>query len=94
MDSCERLIPSDGKAILVVDEMQQVHVGAVRGNAPSRGPSRSSALPSSIDRTVIGLVFDSRRPLYYPDTRAGDGVPELIRRFAQKSGTASMVIAR
>ncbi len=33
LDSCERLIPSDGKAVLVVDEQQQVHVGAVRGSA-------------------------------------------------------------
>jgi len=94
MDSCERLIPSDGKAILVVDEMQQVHVGAVRGNRTEPGAeSFVRGYPRSIDRTVIGLVFDSRRPLYYPDTRAGDGVPELIRRFAQKTGTASMVIA-
>ncbi len=94
MESCERLIPSDGKAILVVDELQQVHVGAVRGNRTEpRAESFVRGYPRPIDRTVIGLVFDSRRPLYYPDSRAGDGVPELIRRFAQKSGTASVVIA-
>ncbi len=94
MESCERLIPSDGKAILVVDELQQVHVGAVRGNRTEpRAESFVRGYPRPIDRTVIGLVFDSRRPLYYPDSRSGDGVPELIRRFAQKSGTASVVIA-
>jgi len=31
LDSCEALIPSDAKAVLVVDEQQQVRVGAVRG---------------------------------------------------------------
>ena len=41
----------------------------------------------------MGLAFDSRRPLYYPDSRTGEGVPELIRRFAQKSGSGSLVIA-
>jgi GAF domain-containing protein/CheY-like chemotaxis protein len=94
LDSCERLIPSDGKAILVVDEQQQVHVGAVRGNRTEpRAESFVRGYPRPIDRTVIGLVFDSRQPLYYPDSRTGVGVPELIRRFAQKSGTGSVVIA-
>jgi signal transduction histidine kinase/DNA-binding response OmpR family regulator len=94
LDSCERLIPSDGKAILVVDEQQQVHVGAVRGGGQDEGAEQfKRGYPRPIDRTVIGLVFDSRQALYYPDSRAGAGVPDLIRRFAEKSGSACLVIA-
>ncbi len=36
LDSCDALIPSDSKAVLVVDERQQVHVGAVRGPRQDR----------------------------------------------------------
>ena len=94
LDSCEALIPSDSKAVLVVDEQQQVHVGAVRGpRQDPRAEQFARGYPRPIDRTVMGLAFDSRRPLYYPDSRTGEGVPDLIRRFAQKSGTGSLVIA-
>jgi GAF domain-containing protein/CheY-like chemotaxis protein len=94
MDSCERLIPSDGKAILVVDEQQQVHVGAVRGGGQDPNAEQfTRGYPRPIDRTVIGLAFDSRRALYYEDSRAGEGVPDLIRRFAEKTGSGCLVIA-
>jgi signal transduction histidine kinase/DNA-binding response OmpR family regulator len=94
LDSCEALIPSDAKAVLVVDEQQQVRVGAVRGpRQDPRAEQFTRGYPRPIDRTVMGLAFDSRRPLYYPDSRTGEGVPDLIRRFAQKTGTGSLVIA-
>jgi GAF domain-containing protein len=48
LDSCDALIPSDSKAVLVVDERQQVHVGAVRGPAPSS--SRAVTRARSIAR--------------------------------------------
>jgi len=90
MDSCKRLIPCDGGAVLVVDERQQVQVGAVHGDSEgffSRG------YPRPIERTVLGLAFDSRRPLYYPEARTTEGVPELARRFATKAGLDSLLIA-
>ena len=94
LDSCDALIPSDSKAVLVVDERQQVHVGAVRGPRQDPGAEQfTRGYPRPIDRTVMGLAFDARRPLYYPDSRAGEGAPDLIRRFAQKSGSGSLVIA-
>ncbi len=90
MDSCERLIQSEGKAVLVVDEQQQVHVGAVRGNQTE---SFVRGYPRPIERTVLGLAFNSRRPLYYRESRSGKGVPDLVRRFAEKTGTGSLVVA-
>ena len=94
LDSCDALFPTDSKAVLVVDEQLQVHVGAVRGPPQDpRAEGFARGYPRPIDRTVMGLAFDSRRPLYYPDSRTGEGVPELIRRFAQKSGSGSLVIA-
>ena len=90
MDSCKRLIACDGGAVLVVDDQQQVEVGAVHGDhdgAFARG------YPRPIERTVLGLAFDSRRPLHYPAARTGEGVPDLIRRFAHKAGCDSLLIA-
>jgi signal transduction histidine kinase/DNA-binding response OmpR family regulator len=94
LDSCDALIPSDAKAILVVDERQQVHVGAVRGPRDDpRAEQFTRGYPRPIERTVIGLVFDSRQPLYYADSRRGADTPELIRRFAEKTDSSSLVIA-
>jgi GAF domain-containing protein/CheY-like chemotaxis protein len=90
MESCKRLIPCDGGAVLVVDDQQQVEVGAVHGDSEgffTRG------YPRPIERTVLGLAFDSRRPLYYPEARTAEGVPELARRFASKAGFDSLLIA-
>ncbi|HQR78069.1 MAG TPA: GAF domain-containing protein, partial [Burkholderiaceae bacterium] len=90
MDSCKRLIPCDGGAILVVDERQQVAIGAVHGE---RDGMFTRGYPRPIERTVLGLAFDSRRPLYYPQAQSADGVPELVRRFATKAGLQSLLIA-
>ncbi|MGE5665504.1 MAG: GAF domain-containing protein, partial [Betaproteobacteria bacterium] len=90
MDSCKRLITCDGGAVLVVDEQQQVVVGAAHGDHDGMF---SSGYPRPIERTVLGLAFDSRRPLYYPQARTADGVPELARRFATKAGLDSLLIA-
>ncbi|MBK9245385.1 MAG: GAF domain-containing protein [Burkholderiales bacterium] len=90
MDSCKRLITCDGGAVLVVDDQQQVEVGAVHGDhdgAFARG------YPRPIERTVLGLAFDSRRPLYYPAARTDEGVPDLVRRFAHKAGVDSLLVA-
>ncbi len=90
MDSCRRLITCDGGAVLVVDDQQRVEVGAVHGDhdgAFARG------YPRPIERTVLGLAFDSRRPLHYPAARTGEGVPDLVRRFAHKAGCDSLLIA-
>ena len=85
MDSCKRLIPCDGGAILVVDDQQQVEIGAVHGDSDGMF---TRGYPRPIERTVLGLAFDSRRPLYYPQAQTADGVPELVRRFATKAGLA------
>jgi GAF domain-containing protein/DNA-binding response OmpR family regulator len=90
MDSCKRLITCDGSAVLVVDDQQQVEVGAVHGD---RDGMFARGYPRPIDRTVLGLAFDSRRPLYYPAARTGETVPDLVRRFAQKAGFDSLLIA-
>ena len=90
LDSCKRLIPSDGGAVLVVDEQQQVEVGAVHGDADGMF---TRGYPRPIERTVLGLAFDSRRPLYYPEAITAEGVPDVVRRFAKKSGFASMLVA-
>jgi GAF domain-containing protein/DNA-binding response OmpR family regulator len=90
MDSCKRLIPCDGGAVLVVDDQQQVEVGAVHGDSDGMF---TRGYPRPIERTVLGLAFDSRRPLYYPEARTADGVPELARRFATKAGFDSLLIA-
>ena len=90
MDSCKRLIPCDGGAILVVDDQQQVEIGAVHGDSDGMF---TRGYPRPIERTVLGLAFDSRRPLYYPEARTAEGVPELARRFATKAGFDSLLIA-
>jgi len=90
MDSCKRLIPCDGGAVLVVDEQQQVEIGAVHGDGSGMF---TRGYPRPIERTVLGLAFDSRRPLYYPEARTADGVPELARRFADKAGLDSLLVA-
>ena len=90
LDSCKRLIPSDGGAVLVVDDQQQVEVGAVHGD---RDGMFTRGYPRPIERTVLGLAFDSRRPLYYPEAITAEGVPDVARRFAQKSGFASILVA-
>ncbi len=90
MDSCKRLIPCDGGAVLVVDDQQQVEVGAVHGDSDGMF---ARGYPRPIERTVLGLAFDSRRPLYYPEARTAEGVPELARRFATKAGFDSLLIA-
>ena len=90
LDSCRRLIPSDGGSVLVVDDQQQVEVGAVHGDADGMF---TRGYPRPIERTVLGLAFDSRRPLYYPEAITAEGVPDVARRFAQKSGFASILVA-
>ena len=90
LDSCKRLIPSDGGAVLVVDDQQQVEIGAVHGD---RDGMFTRGYPRPIERTVLGLAFDSRRPLYYPEAITAEGVPDVARRFAQKSGFASILVA-
>ncbi len=90
LESCVRLIPSDGRAILVVDEQQQVEVGAIHGDADGMF---ARGYPRPIERTVLGLAFDSRRPLYYPEAITAEGVPDVARRFAKKSGFASILVA-
>jgi GAF domain-containing protein/DNA-binding response OmpR family regulator len=90
MDSCKRLITCDGGAVLVVDDQQQVVVGAVHGDHDG---TFARGYPRPIDRTVLGLAFDTRRPLYYPAARTGEGVPDLVRRFASKAGVDSLLVA-
>ena len=92
LESCTRLIPSDGGAVLVVDDRQQVVVGAVHGGV-GRAEVFLRGYPRPIERTVLGLAFDSRRPLYYPEANAAAGTPDVVRRFAQKSGIASLLVA-
>jgi GAF domain-containing protein/DNA-binding response OmpR family regulator len=90
LESCRRLIPSDGGAVLVVDDQQQVELGAVHGDSDgvfTRG------YPRPIGRTVLGLAFESRRPLYYPEARTTANVPDVVRRFAQKFGLGSVLVA-
>ncbi|MBS1162876.1 MAG: hypothetical protein H6R03_772, partial [Burkholderiaceae bacterium] len=90
MDSCKRLIACDGGAVLVVDDQQRVEVGAVHGDHDGMF---ARGYPRPIERTVLGLAFDTRRPLYYPAARTGEGVPDLVRRFAHKAGVDSLLIA-
>ncbi len=90
LDSCERLIPGGGKSLLVVDAQSQVHIAAIRGLATD---DFKRAYPRPIERTVMGLAFDSRRPLYYPQGRTGSNVPELVRRFTALTGYESHLIA-
>jgi GAF domain-containing protein/DNA-binding response OmpR family regulator len=90
MDSCKRLISCVGGAVLVIDDQQRVEVGAVHGDHDGMF---THGYPRPIERTVLGLAFDSRRPLYYPAARAGEGVPDLVRRFAHKAGFDSLLIA-
>jgi hypothetical protein len=49
LDSCKRLIPSDGGAVLVVDDQQQVEVGAVHGDHDGMF---TRGYPRPIERTV------------------------------------------
>ena len=90
MDSCKRLIPCDGGAVLVVDDQQQVEVCAVHGDSDG---TFTRGYPRPIARTVLGLAFESRRPLYYPEARTAEGMPELARRFARKAGYDSLLVA-
>ena len=90
LESCTRLIPSEGGAVLVLDDREQVTVGAAHGDHDG---SFTRGYPRPIERTVLGLAFHARRPLYYPEAITGDGVPEVVRRFALKVGLNSVLVA-
>jgi signal transduction histidine kinase/putative methionine-R-sulfoxide reductase with GAF domain len=90
LDSCERLIASTDSSVMVVDENLMVHVGSSRGE---QGRRFARLAPTPAGKTVIAHALQARRVMHYADVLHGEGVPEVLRKVAQKIGNFSVITA-
>ncbi|MEO6747137.1 MAG: GAF domain-containing protein [Caldimonas sp.] len=90
LDSCQRLIDCSDLSVCTLDEQAIVHLGSVRGD---RGNLFKGVRPTPVDETVLAQAVRERRAINYHDFLQGEGVTEVMRRMAARSGNVSAVIA-
>ena len=90
LDSCKHLFGSDDTAVLLVDEQDQVHLGAYVGKARD---AVAATFPAPLAKSPAGRAIRERRVAHYPDVANDPGVTRAVRNVAKLAGYKAMAYA-
>jgi GAF domain-containing protein/CheY-like chemotaxis protein len=90
LDSCKHLFGSDETAVLLIDEQDQVHLGALIGTLRDEV---AATFPAPLEKSAIARAIRERRVAHYPDIVNDTSVTRAVRRVAQLAGYQAMAYA-
>jgi len=90
LDSCKHLFGSDETAVLLVDEHDQVSLGAYVGRMRD---VVAASFPAPLAKSPAGRAIRERRVAHFPDIAHDPSVTRTVRRVAQEAGYESMAYA-
>ncbi len=90
LQSCKHLFGSDETAVLLIDEHDQVRLGAYVGKARD---AVAATFPAPLAKTPAGRAIRERRVVDYPDVANDPTVTRAVRRVAELAGYKSMAYA-
>ncbi|HEU5294515.1 MAG TPA: GAF domain-containing protein [Burkholderiaceae bacterium] len=90
LQSCRHLFGSDETAVLLVDEHDQVHLGAYLGAVHD---AVAATFPAPLAKSPAGRAIRERRVVDYPDVAHNPEVTRTVRRVAELAGYTSMAYA-
>ncbi|MGE0486674.1 MAG: GAF domain-containing protein [Gammaproteobacteria bacterium] len=92
LDRSEQLVEAESQIIFLVDEREQVSVGAIRG--PTEVIAAAEAVyPIPLVDTATSLVLQTRKALHVPSVAAQAERPRSMQTIYELIGDWSMVIA-
>ena len=83
LDSCSRLFATPDLGIFLVDDAQQLHATACRGNFNTWAPAN---YPRPVASTISQMSMDRGATMYWPDALADPEVPEYMKAIARAHG--------
>ncbi len=90
LQSCKHLFGSDETAVLLVDEHDQVHLGAYLGTVHD---AVAATFPAPLAKSAAGRAILERRVVDYPDVTSNPAVTRTVRRVAEVAGYTLMAYA-
>ena len=96
LDSCERLFPSSGLGIYLVDDAGMLQLGGFRGEssvAPGIARAAADAFPCPLEGTATELAIRERRVVHYPNVLTDRDAPPPLRRVAEAAQNFSLALA-
>ena len=90
LDSCRHLFGSDETAVLLVDEHEQVSLGAYIGSVRD---AVAATFPAPLHKSPAGLAIQERRVVDFPDVASDSRVTRAVRAVAALAGYRSMAYA-
>src|SRR5450755_1280634 len=92
LDSCERLFAANGMGIYLIDESGRLNLGGFRGTG-ALTQAVNENFPRPLEGTATAIAVRERRVVHFADVLDGTGVPEPLRRIAEKAGNYSIAFA-
>ncbi|HRH88085.1 MAG TPA: GAF domain-containing protein [Rubrivivax sp.] len=90
LQSCKHLFGSDETAVLLVDEAQQVTLGAYVG---AQRDAVAATFPAPLAKSPAGEAIRTRQVAHYPDARHDPRLTRAVRRVAEAGGYQAMAYA-
>ncbi|HEX6019089.1 MAG TPA: GAF domain-containing protein, partial [Burkholderiaceae bacterium] len=90
LDSCERLFAIDQLGIFLVEDDNQLHLGAWRGSALE---SITGTFPMPLEQTMSGEAMRAGYPLQIADASAMPDAPAAVRALYERIGNNSAAYA-
>ncbi len=91
LDSCEALFEVKQMMLVLVDEQEQAHATAWRGEHMA---AAAQMFPRPVDETATGLAIRTGQTVHFPDVEAvKETVPASVRIFFDRVGNFSTVFA-
>jgi GAF domain-containing protein/CheY-like chemotaxis protein len=90
LDSCKHLFRSDETAVLLVDEADQVTLGAYVGK---QRDAVAATFPAPLAKSPAGHAIGERRVVHYTDAMHDPRLTRAVRRVAQTAGYQAMAYA-
>jgi GAF domain-containing protein/CheY-like chemotaxis protein len=90
LESCKHLFGSDETAVLLMDDQDQVDLGAYMGRLREEV---AATFPAPLEKSAIARAIRDRRVAHYPDIVNDTSVTRAVRRVAQLAGYRSMAYA-
>ncbi|HET7525786.1 MAG TPA: GAF domain-containing protein, partial [Burkholderiaceae bacterium] len=90
LQSCRHLFGSDETAVLLVDEQDQVHLGAYLGAVHD---AVAATFPAPLAKSPAGRAIRERRVVDYPDAQNDPTLTRTVRQVAKRGGYTAMAYA-
>jgi len=90
LQSCRHLFGSDETAVLLVDEQDQVHLGAYLGAVRD---AVAATFPAPLSKSPAGRAIRERRVVDYPDASNDQTLTRTVRQVAKLGGYTAMAYA-